>query len=132
MGFDAREQHAIQQVHADHVPYRRISQILGLPPTSVLRFVNALPASTTRVPDDVLGWCPWCGGRLYRRTDGKKQRFCCSEHRRAWWKAHPEAKRRTATYTFTCAGCATTFTAYGNKKRKYCSHACYVTHRGTA
>lgn len=55
MGFDTREQKAIRQLHADHVPYRRISQILGLPPTSVLRFVNALPASTRAVPDDVLG-----------------------------------------------------------------------------
>ena len=132
MGFDTREQKAIRQLHADHVPYRRISQILGLPPTSVLRFINALPASTRAVPDDVLGWCPWCGTRLYRRTDGKLQRFCSEAHRRAWWKAHPEAKRRTAIYTFTCAGCATTFTAHGIKKRKYCSHACYVTHRSTA
>nr|WP_231958091.1 phage portal protein [Arcanobacterium haemolyticum] len=62
----------------------------------------------------------------------EKPRFCSEEHRRAWWKAYPEAKRCTATYIFTCAGCATTFTAYGNKKRKYCSHVCYVTHRGTA
>ena len=39
------------------------------------------------------------------------------------------AKNRDATYTFTCIGCGTTFTAYGNKHRRYCRHECYVTHR---
>lgn len=36
---------------------------------------------------------------------------------------------KKAVYTHTCAGCGREFTAYGNARRKYCSHACYINHR---
>lgn len=46
-----------------------------------------------------------------------------------WWKEHPKMLNKKAVYTYTCAGCGRKFTAYGNSKRKYCSHACYIKDR---
>ena len=43
--------------------------------------------------------------------------------------AHPEAVKQKAVYTFTCQECGKEFTAYGNAKRKYCSHSCYIAAR---
>lgn len=43
--------------------------------------------------------------------------------------AHPEAVKQKAVYTFTCPECGKEFTAYGNAKRKYCSHDCYIAAR---
>lgn len=129
MGFDAREESAIAALFGDRLPYRRIAELLNLPASAVRRYAATLPEPQAQVPDTVVGWCPWCGSRLYQRTDGKTQRFCSDQHRRAWWACHPEARTRTATYTYTCAGCGKPFSAYGNKTRKYCTHACYVAHR---
>ena len=33
---------------------------------------------------------------------------------------------RRAITTHACAGCRATFESYGNKHRKYCTHACYI------
>ena len=129
MSLDAREETAIARLYSDQLSYRRIAELLGLPTSAVRRHTTTLPEPQADVPDTVVGWCPWCGRRLYQRRDGKKQRFCCTEHRRAWWARHPEAKAGTATYSYTCAGCGKPFKAYGNKTRKYCTHTCYVAHR---
>lgn len=57
------------------------------------------------------------------------EKFCSDNCRTAWWNAHPEKVNRRAVYHFTCAHCGKPFTAYGNAKRKYCSHACYIADR---
>lgn len=73
--------------------------------------------------------CKECGAVLVQ-TEGMKTRlFCCAECRKKWWKEHPENLNKKAVYIFTCAGCGREFTAYGNSRRKYCSHACYINHR---
>ncbi|MEY8334422.1 RNA polymerase subunit sigma-70 [Lachnospiraceae bacterium 47-T17] len=73
--------------------------------------------------------CRECG-RPLQQTEGMKQRvFCCDVCRVKWWHAHPEKIKQRAVYAFTCAGCGKPFTAYGNSKRKYCSHGCYVRSR---
>jgi len=56
----------------------------------------------------------------------KRRAFCSKEYREKWWHSHPEEIRQKAVYAFTCAGCGGQFTAYGNSKRKYCSHECYT------
>ena len=38
-------------------------------------------------------------------------------------------KSEAATYKYTCPYCGKKFTPYGNKKRKYCSHNCYIKDR---
>ena len=73
--------------------------------------------------------CLNCGKVLIQHPGRKQKKFCCPECRTAWWNAHPEAVKQKAVYTFTCPKCKKEFTAYGNAKRKYCSHACYIAAR---
>ena len=75
--------------------------------------------------------CKFCGGMIERSPRSGKKLFCCEEHRRAWWKAHPEEARRgkEATYKCECSYCKRIFYSYGNKNRKYCSHDCYIQDR---
>ena len=75
------------------------------------------------------GRCRACG-KVLVQTEGMKRRvFCCGECRKKWWREHPEAIRQKAVYSFTCACCGKEFTAYGNSRRKYCSHECYIRNR---
>jgi hypothetical protein len=46
-----------------------------------------------------------------------------------WWKAHPEQINQKAVYYFSCPYCNKDFTAYGNRTRRFCSHACYINSR---
>lgn len=71
--------------------------------------------------------CEHCNGHFEAAMAG--QRFCSDVCRLSWWHAHPERLNRRAIYTFTCVACGESFEAYGNKHRKYCSHACYIRHR---
>ena len=108
----------------------KIAVQLGLNANTVkswCRRNNIMPASVgTPVVDATrLVGCLNCGGVLV----GRQSRFCCQSCRRAWWKTHPELINRKAFYTFTCAHCAKPFSAYGDAKRKYCTHACYIQHR---
>lgn len=71
MNLDVREESAIAALYADRLSYRRIAELLGLPASAVRRHTATLPEPHSSVPDTVVGWCPWCGGRLYQRSDGK-------------------------------------------------------------
>jgi len=75
--------------------------------------------------------CAWCGKPIKQKEIGRTRKFCGDACRRKWWKAHPKAKKQneSATYHFICGHCKKTFSVYGNSKRKYCSHDCYIKSR---
>lgn len=73
--------------------------------------------------------CANCNAALEHTAGVKRKRFCSAQCRIAWWNAHPQNVNQKAVYNFTCPVCGTPFTAYGNKKRKYCSHKCYIAFR---
>ena len=73
--------------------------------------------------------CKHCHKLLVQTEGHKKKKFCSAECRVAWWKSNPTVLDKKAVYDFICAACGKDFTAYGNKNRKYCSHACYISAR---
>ena len=73
--------------------------------------------------------CRNCGRPLPQYPKRKQRKFCSEACRRAWWKLHPELIHKAAFYPATCAHCGQEFQSYGNRKRKYCSHACYIAAR---
>ena len=93
---------------------------LNGPPEAVQRNVQVI--------EEQRGLCPHCKQPIRQKKRGRSKRFCCDDCRYAWWKAHPEisSKNETALYPYTCEHCGKKFTIYGNKNRKYCSHACYI------
>ena len=74
------------------------------------------------------GLCLYCKQPIRQRKRGRSKRFCSDICRYTWWKAHPEESERkeTASYQYTCQHCGKRCISYGNKTRKYCSHACYI------
>ena len=78
--------------------------------------------------DVVLDFQGKIDGEVY--VEKKKRKvFCSAECRVRWWNAHPYMVNQKAVYHFVCAYCGKEFTAYGNNKRKYCCHACYIKDR---
>lgn len=73
--------------------------------------------------------CKLCGKRLQPVKGKKKPKFCSKKCRMKWWNTHPDEVNRKAIYKFICKGCGISFTAYGNSRRKYCSHGCYIISR---
>lgn len=75
--------------------------------------------------------CSYCGKELIQPVTGRKKRFCDYECRRLWWNQNRDKVEESpgAIYEFTCKCCGKKFTAYGNKNRQYCSHACYINYR---
>lgn len=75
------------------------------------------------------GICENCGELIVQKPKTKKRRFCCNECRNQWWNTHLDQVQKKAYYTITCRNCGKTMTVYGDSRRKYCSHECYIQRR---
>jgi len=73
--------------------------------------------------------CPCCGKFLDVLARTKPRRFCSDRCRQRWWFTHPEQRKKSSLFHYTCANCGKGFSAYGNDHRKYCCHECYVSAR---
>lgn len=107
--------------------YMKISQKLGMSINTIrshcrrMEMDGCLSGNQTR--------CKQCGKAIKVIPKQKPKVFCSDACRVRWWNSHPECVSRKANYTFVCAHCGKTFTAYGNANRKYCSRAGYVAGR---
>ena len=70
--------------------------------------------------------CENCGKSIEQKKGKKKKRFCSDQCRNQWWNSHLDQVKRKAVCEYICPVCGKSFSVYGNAKRKYCSHACYV------
>lgn len=75
--------------------------------------------------------CAYCNKTIKQKERGRNRKFCSEECRRKWWSVNQNKRNKNdaAIYKFTCLNCGKEFTSYGNKKRKYCSHDCYIKSR---
>ena len=124
----------IQRHRTEGLGYTAISQIMGLPYNTVKSFckrnnLGGRLATNISVETQTSVCCKKCGAQLVQTEGRKVKKFCSTVCRLAWWNKHPEKVNRKAVYNFKCACCGSDFTAYGNKSRKYCSHACYIKER---
>lgn len=110
--------------------YKKISDVLCISANTVKSFcqrngLGGMRADQVAAVGDMT-YCKQCGAVLLQVQGGGVKKFCTDACRLQWWHKHPEQIRQQAIYSFTCLGCGTAFTAYGNRHRKYCSHACYI------
>lgn len=129
----------IQELRLKGTGYKAIAAVLGLSRDCVRGFCkrNGLDGDSKvvslnveeRVRNHVL--CACCNIPIKQNQRGRVRRFCSEECRRKWWKDNPHKrnKKETAIYKYTCPHCGKEFSCYGNKKRKYCSHNCYIKSR---
>ncbi|MFW9113276.1 helix-turn-helix domain-containing protein [Corynebacterium striatum] len=121
-----REQ--VMELRRRGASYGQIATSLGMSRNTVKSICRRADITTApAVESEPAKVCEQCNGHIEPAVAG--QRFCCDACRLAWWHAHPERLNRQAIYAFTCAACGESFDAYGNKRRKYCSHPCYIRHR---
>jgi len=127
----ALQKENIKQMRGRGESYARIASALGISENTVKSFCrrNNLGGDLSAVPlaDTAnLSFCKQCGKEVPQNPGRKTKMFCTYHCRMEWWKTHPESISRKAVYTFSCPCCKTEFKSYGNKSRKFCSHACYI------
>lgn len=116
--------------------YNRISKYTGINESTVKSFCRrhslkkenlgshlAMEETTIKLP---IRYCKNCGQEVIQHPGRKEKKFCCNHCRNTWWNAHLEDVKRIAVYDFICPICGKSFSAYGNRNRKYCSHPCYI------
>ena len=77
-------------------------------------------------PDSKTHRCLCCGVPVAQNPGRKEKKFCSDKCRNKWWTARLDLVNRKAFREIVCVGCGRTFTVYGQVKRKYCSHQCYI------
>lgn len=124
----------IANLRAENYSYSRISTMLDIPLNTVKTYCrrHGLGGSVVEQQVQESGMvlkCLCCGVDV-PQTDGRKaKKFCSDRCRNKWWNSHLDQVNRKANYEYVCPTCKRPFIAYGNSKRKYCSHACYIEHR---
>jgi hypothetical protein len=124
----------IKEMRGEGKSYIKIAASLNIPENTVKSYCKRnnlggrLKSNATDNVDSP-AYCKQCDKPLIQTRGIKTRKFCSPSCRSSWWAAHPGEINQTAVYHFTCERCDSGFTAYGNKERKYCSHACYVADR---
>ena len=120
----------IIQLRHEGYGYSTIATAVGINKSTIVAFCRKHNLTGTRADNTrqciEINTCLNCGSILNQKPSVKKMKFCCDYCRTSWWNSHPERVNRKAVYTFICAHCEKKFTSYGNSKRKYCSHDCYI------
>jgi hypothetical protein len=123
-----QQKETITQLRSMGHSYAKIATLLGISENTVKSFCrrNNLAGVGRELASQNPGTlCRQCKALLIHTAGAKQKRFCSDKCRMTWWNAHPEAVSRKAFYPFTCDYCGANCESYGNKKRKYCSRACY-------
>lgn len=115
------EKSKIYQLKKEGYGYKKIANELGLSVSSVQSFLKRNPMDL-----ELLGTCKRCGMTIQSIKGKKRKQFCSDRCRWDWWNSHIKEVNKKAFYTLTCKHCGKEFTAYGNQKRVYCCHDCYV------
>lgn len=115
--------------------YGKIAQTLGISVNTVKSFCrrNDINGDMVIEPSVKLTGettaCENCGREIQQIAKQKKKRFCCDKCRNEWWNSHLDQVKRKAVYDFKCPHCGKEFRIYGDRRRKYCSHECYIADR---
>ena len=113
--------------------YGRIAQALNISVNTIKTYcrrhgLGGVVANNT-VVDEEVHCCLCCGKEIVQQVGRKEKKFCSDKCRNKWWNSNLDKVNRKANYEFICPNCKKPFSAYGNKNRKYCSHACYIEDR---
>jgi hypothetical protein len=121
------QQEYISALRQQGYGYIRIGRLLGISDNTVRSFCrrNERGENTKAA----VFTCKQCGKQIKAITRRKPKKFCSDSCRVSWWNSHLECVNRKAIYHFNCQHCSNPFSAYGNRSRKYCSHACYIAER---
>ena len=130
------EKSRIVKMRGDGIGYKKIAQTLGLSEGTVKTFChrNGLAGTGLDAPEKASASilqkpCRYCGAMVVQIPGRKEKKFCSDECRNSWWNRHLSETKRKSMTEYVCPACGKTFSAYGKRNRKYCSHECYITDR---
>lgn len=115
------EKQKIINLRNDGYGYKRIAKELNLPLSSI-RYI----CEKGMVYSSLSGNCKNCGKKISSIKGKKRKIYCSDKCRLDWWNSHIKEVNKKAFYTITCKHCGKEFISYGNQKRVYCSHSCYI------
>lgn len=128
-----QQKEQIMRMRAAGTSYGSIASALNISVNTVKSFCKRSPKGNpgkiTAISAVDNTSCPQCGAHLMQTPGHRQKRFCSTKCRMAWWSAHPEEMKRTATSTVHCERCGAAFVQYGSRPRKFCSRMCYLAHR---
>ena len=132
--MNKQQKETIAKLRRNGISYRKISEAICVSVNTIKSYCNRNKIvknveATLITKPDVTEFCKNCGSKLLHKPHCKPKKFCNNSCRTSWWNAHPEFVNRKAIYNLICHACNRHFTAYGNKTRKFCSHACYIVNR---
>ena len=127
--MDATQRRRIEQMRSTGASYSHIAAATDLSINTVKSYCRRNNMSTEVLPDTPAAFGTMCNNCGFPLEKDSHKRFCSDTCRKAYWKSHPEQLNRKTQSPSTCAHCGAIFLAYGNKKRKYCSHTCYIAAR---
>ena len=126
----------IGELRRQGLGYKRIAKELGLCESTVKTFChrNDMSCGSMETAKSYYQYipltpCRFCGTMVPQYPARKEKKFCSDSCRNKWWNAHLSESNRDGMSTYTCPACGRTFSAYGKRNRKYCSHACYIADR---
>ena len=130
------EKSRIAKMREDGVGYKRIAQALGLSEGTVITYChrNGLAGAGTDSTEKTSNAihqqpCKYCGAMILQIPGRKEKKFCSDDCRNRWWNKHLAEATRKNMSNYVCPACGKTFSAYGKRNRKYCSHDCYIIDR---
>ena len=130
------EKSRIAKMREDGVGYKRIAQALGLSEGTVKTYChrNGLTGAGTDSTEKTSNAihqqpCKYCGAMILQIPGRKEKKFCSDDCRNRWWNKHLAEATRKNMSNYVCPACGKTFSAYGKRNRKYCSHDCYIIDR---
>lgn len=125
------QKHQITEMRENGIGYGQIAITLQVPESAVKsycrRHVNAAPNQNK--PIQAVNRCKYCGEELINTPGHRQKTFCSTVCQRKFWWEHRDLMRHPSFVATTCPACGQTFSDYAGHKRKYCSHACYISHR---
>ncbi len=123
----------IEELRKKGMGYKGIAKQIGLSRDIVRNHCvkHGLSGYATTLKKKIVPWenCRLCGADVVQPKTGRPKKFCSDRCRRLWWSIHPEETKRRAIYHLKCLHCGKDFDSYGNIKRKFCSHDCYIQYR---
>ena len=125
----------IRAMRLQGIGYKNIAKATGINVGTIKTFCirHDLSTASLKAEPDPLPFhtkqCEQCGKLIYIIPGRKVPRFCCNACRNSWWNKHINECNRDSMIKITCPTCGKRFSAYERKKRKYCSHSCYITAR---
>lgn len=101
--------------------YKKIAIELGINQSTIQSFIKR-----NNFDSSLLGVCKECGTSIKSIKGKKKREFCSNKCRMNWWNSHRDNIKHKNSLVKSCKFCGTDFLVFGNSKKIYCSHQCYI------